>query len=82
MTTINTNGEFVDLETLLGVTFESGNIYTFQAENLCYLKQGDFEEATINFILPFTYKADGTGIQIKTPIGMTCDFKLISVTEA
>ena len=38
---INTNGEFVDVETLTGITFTPGNNYSVQIQNLAYFKIGD-----------------------------------------
>lgn len=81
MAIIDTNGQFENLETLLGVDFEIGNVYTFQAEHLCYLKIGNYDECTIKQVHPFAYKADGEGLKIKTPVGNPCLFKLISVSE-
>ena len=38
---INTNGEFVDVETLTGITFTPGNNYSVQIQNLAEWKVAD-----------------------------------------
>lgn len=62
---INTQGEFQNVSTLTGVTFTEGKTYTIQIQNLAWVKISDaiFEVGN----KPFTYKAGGEELQVKTP---------------
>lgn len=63
-TKIETDGVYIDVETLTGITFTEGNTYTMQVQNTGYLKVGDAEfELRDKFL---QYKDEGEILYIKT----------------
>lgn len=62
--TVDTQGEWLSVATLTGVTFEAGKTYNIQIQNSAYLKVG---KAVFYFSNEkFDYKATGSNLSIKT----------------
>lgn len=64
---VKTNGEYQKLEELADVTFQNGNSYTIQIQNMAYLREGTVGEGfLVNSDIPFTYTAGADDLYIKT----------------
>ena len=73
--TIKTDGEWQSVETVTGVTFTVGNIYTMNVINTAEIK-------VANAIFPisnekFQYKAGSDDLYIKTQDGYTCTLTIL-----
>ena len=64
---VDTNGEWVTVSSVSGVTFTSENTYTLQANNSCYLKVAD-AEFTVLPAQVIQFKAGNDDLYIKTDI--------------
>ena len=62
---VNTEGEYVSVEELSGITFVAGTVYSIQIQNLAYWKVGD-AEFTIYTDDVWGYKAGSDVPYIKT----------------
>lgn len=77
--TINTNGEFVNLTTDLGITFTSGKSYTIQVQNVADIKIANAIFSLVN--QEFTYWAGSVDVYIKTAPRRTCVLTVLENEE-
>lgn len=78
MTRVNTEGQWVEFSEATGTTLTSGNTYTLQVLNTCYMAIGNNDEVCINWSLPFTYKASDDDLLVMTPEGSSCVISVIA----
>ena len=67
---INTNGEYMNLSTLTGITFVTGNSYLIQNYGgSCIVIESSVQPTEGGFVVdnkPFKYECDGSDIYIQT----------------
>ena len=70
---INTNNEYVNLETLTGLTFTNGTSYTIQIQNTAFIREGTTGDGfIISDTKPFVLKYQGDDVYIRTPFFFPC----------
>lgn len=77
--TINTNGEFVDIETLLDVTFSTGTKYTIHVTNAAIIKIANAELPIENNYCDYT--AGTETLYIKT-LFLPCTVAILENEES